>query len=132
MKNASNLSLVILFLMVLGCGCPANLAELGKEDKPPATPIPAFTPVSATNTATSTVTSKGEYEVNMEKFNQIKTGMKRSEVETIMGGKGTEYYSGKGGGMSFVSTKYVGDNYKTIFVSYRNDKVTSKSQAGLN
>lgn len=68
----------------------------------------------------------------MAKYEQIKVGMKRPDVENIMGGKGTEYYSGKGGGVSFVSVKWVGEKYKTVLVSFRDNKVTSKSQVGLN
>ena len=68
----------------------------------------------------------------MEKYDRIKVGMTRSEVETIMGSKGEETYSGEGGGIKFVSLKWVGDGYRSIFVSFRSDKVTSKSQVGLN
>lgn len=67
----------------------------------------------------------------MEKYERIKVGMKRSEVESIMGSKGEETYSGEGGGITFVSLKWVGEGYRSIFVSFRSDKVTSKSQVGL-
>jgi len=126
MKNSLNLCLAILLLVVLGCTCP-KLSELGKKEDAP-TPRPETSPVV---NSTPPVTAKGEYDVTMAKFDRVKVGMKRTEVEGVFGGAGTEYYSGKGGGSTFISVKYVGDNYKTIFVSYRNDKVTSKTQAGL-
>ncbi|HVF46280.1 MAG TPA: hypothetical protein VNA17_01810 [Pyrinomonadaceae bacterium] len=127
MKNSLNLCIIIMLLVVLGCSCPGRLIDLGKTSDPESS-RPAGTP--AANTAAPT-TAKGEYDVTLAKFEKITNGMKRSEVESIFGGKGTEFYSGKGGGSTFISVKYVGDNYKTVFVSYRNDKVTSKSQAGL-
>jgi len=127
MKNTLNICLVILLLVVMGCSCQ-RLAELGRSTDPE-TSRPASTP--AANTFVPPSTAKGEYDVTLAKFDKITNGMKRTEVEAIFGGKGTEFYSGKGGGSTFISVKYVGDNYKTVFVSYRNDKVTSKSQAGL-
>lgn len=126
MKNSLNLCFAILLLVVIGCSCP-KLGELGKKGDSE-TPRPETTPVG---NSTPLTTAKGEYDVTMAKFDRVRVGMKRTEVEGIFGGAGTEYYSGKGGGSTFISVKYVGDNYKTIFVSYRNDKVTSKTQAGL-
>lgn len=126
MKNSLNLCLAILLLVILGCTCP-KLSELGKREAPPP-PRPETSPVAS---STPLVTAKGEYDVTMAKFDRVKVGVKRAEVEGVFGGAGTEYYSGKGGGSTFISVKYVGDNYKTIFVSYRNDTVTSKTQAGL-
>lgn len=126
MKNSLNLSLIILLFVALGCSCPklTELANKGAEPKPrTASPEP---------TATDTVIKKGEYEVTKAKYEQIKIGMKKADVEKIFGGKGEEYYSGTGGGVSFTSVKWAGDNFKTILVSFRDDKVTSKSQVGLD
>ena len=128
MKNSLNLIASILILAVLGCTCPLKPGDFSKKGGSE-TPRPDATP--AADPTPRTVSNKGEYEVTMEKFDRVKVGMKRSEVEAIFGGAGTEYYNGKGGRSTFISVKYVGDNYKTIFVSYRDDKVTSKTQAGL-
>ncbi len=68
----------------------------------------------------------------MEKYNQIKVGMARSEVESILGGKGTEISSSTGGGMRFSVNKWQGDNFRSIILSFRNDKVNTKSQVGLD
>ncbi len=129
MKNMPGLALSALILIVLGCNCGDRLKELSKKDSQPTnrtTPTTSSSPEAPTSSST-----KGEYDVTMDKYERVKTGMKRGDVENIFGGKGTEYYSGKGGGVSFVSVKWVGDKFKTVLVSFRNDKVTSKSQVGL-
>jgi hypothetical protein len=126
MKNSLNLSLIILLFVVLGCSCPklSELANKGNQP-PPRTSSPE-------TTDTDTPSKKGEYEVTMAKYEQVKIGMKKADVEKIFGGKGEEYYSGKGGGVSFTSVKWVGEKFKTVLVSFRDDKVTSKSQVGLD
>lgn len=128
MKNSINLCFVLLGLIALGCNCGDRLKELSKRDGPStnrSTPTTASSPESQSAT-------KADYDVTMDKYERVKVGMKRSDVENVMGGKGTEYYSGKGGGVSFVSVKWVGEKFKTVLVSFRNDKVTSKSQVGLD
>lgn len=130
MRNGLNIALITLFLVVLGCSCPSKLIEIVNKNSrvsERSTPTASSTPEGASTSAT-----EGEYDVTMAKYNQVRIGMKRSDVERIFGGKGTEYYSGKGGGVSFTSVKWVGEKYKTILVSFRDDKVTSKSQVGLD
>ncbi len=126
MKNAFGLIFSILLLVVIGCSCPSKLAELGKK-KETTTPPPAATPYSPS----STPVSKGEYDVTMDKYQQIKIGTSRSDVESLLGGKGTEISSSVGGGVRFSVNKWEGDRYKSIILSFKNDKVMSKSQVGL-
>lgn len=126
MRNALNLVLTILLFVVLGCSCPklSELANRGSQPPPrAASPEPADT---------GSFSEKGEYQVTKAKYDQVKIGMKKADVEKIFGGKGEEYYSGTGGGVSFTSVKWAGDNFKTVLVSFRDDKVTSKSQVGLD
>lgn len=128
MKNSVNLALVAVLLFVLGCNCSDKLKELAnKEDS---TPRPSSSPASTTNSAPPLV-KKGEYELSMAKYEQIKVGMPRAEVESILGGKGTEISSSTGGGMRFSVNKWEGDNFKSIILTFRNDKVNTKSQVGL-
>lgn len=124
-SNAGGSCLAILLLVVVGCSCPGKIFDVGKRSTPENTapPPPPRAPTPPART--------GEYDITKEKYDRIKNGMKRTEVEQIIGGKGTEYYNGKGGGVSFVSVKWSGDNYSTILVSFRDEKVTSKSQVGL-
>lgn len=128
MKNALNLCIAILFLVVLGCGCPARLAELGKQADT-STPYP--TPKTTSTPSTTLPTKKGEYDLTMEKYNQLSVGMARTKVEEILGGKGTEISSSTGGGVRFSVNKWEGDDFKSVILSFRGDKIMTKSQVGL-
>lgn len=134
MKNALNLSLSILFLVVLGCSCPQKLKELANQEKAPS-PTPRSSPFSTTKPDTdktpSSTTKSGEYDLSIDKFNRINIGMSRSAVEGLLGGKGTEISNSVGGGVRFTVNKWEGDNFKTIILSFRDDKVMTKSQVGL-
>ena len=128
----------ILGTLALLCGGGiAGIVYLGNK-LPPAnsrtTSSPASTPdrrTGTTPTPSSSATPDSKDDVTKAQYDAIKVGMTRKEVEKIMGSAGEEYYSGRGGGISFVSVKWVGQKFKTIFVSYRDDKVTSKTQVGL-
>lgn len=127
MKNSLNLCLICLLFVVLACSCPTKLKELAnKEDSP----TPRGTP-STTSTPATSPSTKGEYELSMDKYNKIKIGMARSEVENTLGGKGTEISSSKGGTMTFSVNKWEGAGYTSIILSFKNDKVMTKSQVGL-
>ena len=68
----------------------------------------------------------------MENFNKLYTGMPRSEVERILGGGGIEVAPPSGAaGTRFSVLKWEGDNYKSIILSFENDKIMTKSQVGL-
>lgn len=125
-KNAINLGLIALVLVVLGCSCPSKIRELSENRS---TPEPRNTP--ATIPFSTPETKKGEYSLSMDKYNKIKVGMPRAEVENTLGGKGTEISSSVGGGVRFSVNKWEGDGFQSIILSFRNDKVMSKSQVGL-
>jgi hypothetical protein len=130
MKNTLNLVAAILFFIVLGCGCP-GLNRLGKKEPPPPPPPPTSGTSNTTDTSRtpgSTTTSSG---LTMEKYNQLKIDMPKSEVERILGGPGTEISSSSGGGMTFSVYKWEGEKYTSIILSFKNDRIMSKSQVGL-
>lgn len=128
MKNSLNLCLVFLLLVVLGCSCPSKLKELAeKKDSPTTRP----TPTTNSTPSSTPVKSTGEYTLSMEKYNKIKVGMPRPDVENTLGGKGTEISSSVGGGVRFSVNKWEGEKFQSIILSFRNDKVMSKSQVGL-
>jgi hypothetical protein len=130
MKNSLNLVLALLFFVVLGCSCP-KLEELTRKDNSSG---PSSTPYSANTSSTPSTTSSpssDSLDLTMDKYNQLKTDMPKSEVERILGGPGTEISSSTGGGMTFSVFKWDGPNYKAIIISFRNDKIMSKSQVGL-
>jgi len=115
-----------LGLSALYFGYFSSPSEASVTDPPPprSTPRPSSTPRIDTST-------DGEYDVTMEKYNKLKIGMARSEVESILGGKGTEISSSSGGGMSFSVNKWEGGAFKSIILSFKDEKIMSKSQVGL-
>lgn len=130
-KNSVNLSLAILLLAVLGCSCP-NLKELTNKESSSPTPSPTSKPTGDSPSSTPTVSGKkGEYDVTMAKYEKIKIGTSRDEVESILGGKGEEVSNTTGGGVRFSVNKWQGDNYASIILSFKNDKVMTRSQVGL-
>jgi len=130
MKNSLNLALTILFLAVLGCSCP-KLNDLIKrgENAPP--PTPAATPVSPRSQSTPKTSTSSTGDLTLDQYNQIKTNMPRSDVETLLGGKGTQVSSSTGGGVTFEVHKWETSDYKTIIITFKNDRVMTKTQVGL-
>lgn len=129
MKNSLNLCVAIIFLVVMGCSCP-KLSDLAKQGN--STTTPSSTPSSTPSTISSPSSpSTAGYDVTMDKYNQLSIGMARSKVEDILGGKGTEISSSTGGGVRFSVNKWEGEKFKSIILSFRNDKIMSKSQVGL-
>jgi outer membrane protein assembly factor BamE (lipoprotein component of BamABCDE complex) len=126
MKNSLNLVLSILFLAVLGCSCP-KLSDLTKGKDAPAPSAPS----SAPDTAATPSSAGRSPQLTIDKYNQLKNKMTRSEVERILGGPGTEFSSSTGGGVTYSVYKWEGDDYKMIIITFENDKVFSKSQTGL-
>ncbi len=126
MKNSLNLCIATLILVILGCSCPQKLKELANDAKSPS-PTPTSTP---TVNQTPTV-KKGEYDLTIEKFNQISKGTPRADVERILGGKGKEISNTTGGGVRFTVNKWEGENFKAVILSFRDDKVMTLSQVGL-
>lgn len=124
-KNIGNLAFVVIVFAAIGCSCP-NLRNLGgrsnsTESSPNATPISLPT----------TPAKSGEYDISLAKFKQIKVGAKRSDVEALLGGKGTELSSTEAGRSTFSTNKWTGEGYTSIILVFKNDKVLSKSQVGL-
>jgi len=127
MKNSLNLCIAILFLVVLGCSCP-NLKDLANGTHP-ATPNP--TPAPGNVKTTSPRIPSGETELTMEKYKKISIGDSRAKVESLLGGEGTEISSSNAGKLTFSVNKWEGDGYRSIIISFKNDKVMTKSQVGL-
>lgn len=118
---------VALLLVVMACSCPSRIRELsGDQDRSTPRPTP-----ETVGTPPSRSASTGEYQLSMEKYNRIKNGSRRADVENILGGKGTEVSSSVGGGIKFSVDKWEGESFKSIIISFRNDRVISKSQVGL-
>lgn len=124
--NKLNICLIVVTLVGLGCGCPERLKQMSEKQENVSTPRP-----TPSRSSTSDPSPKGEYSLSIEKYDKIKVGMPRPQVENTLGGKGTEISSSVGGGVKFSVDKWEGDGFKSIILSFRNDKVMSKSQVGL-
>ena len=73
----------------------------------------------------------GEYKLTLAQYNQLKDGMQRAEVERILGGKGKQLSSSSAADTTYTVDEWEGENYSSIILSFENDKVTSRAQAGL-
>lgn len=131
LKSFNNLGIVLLLLVVVGCSCP-KLSELAKKSgDQSSTPTPAPFASPAKSSTIPKTEKKGEYDLSMSKYNQISIGTSRSDVERILGGKGTEISNSVGGGVRFSVNKWEGDDYQSVILSFKNDKVMTRSQVGL-
>lgn len=129
MKNLLNLGFIALLFVVLGCSCPF-LKDLKLDEKEDA-PKPVATPFVA-NTATPKAKSSDKTaSLTMNDYNQLKNGMSKSEVEKILGGEGEQVSSSEIGKYKIETYKWQGENFSFIIITFRNDKVFSKSQANL-
>lgn len=70
-------------------------------------------------------------DLSMDKFNNINTGMSYEEVVKILGSEGTQTRSSQAGKYKSESYKWEGDGYKRVFATFRNGKLTTKSQTRL-
>lgn len=129
MKNHINLVAIVLIFVVLGCTCPDFSKLKGSKGSPTpnGTPIPANSSDTTSKTPASTKPSL----LTMEKYNRLKINMAKDEVDSILGGPGTEISTSAGGGMTFSVYKWQGEEYTSIILSFKNDKIMSKSQVGL-
>ncbi|MGD9563940.1 MAG: hypothetical protein AB7F88_17855 [Pyrinomonadaceae bacterium] len=131
MKNSLNLVAAILIFVVMGCTCSGLDKFRGKGDPPPVPPAPSNRGPAAPANTTRAPGSTSTTGLSMDKYNQLKIDMPKSEVERILGGPGEEISQSSGGGMTFSVFKWSGEGYTSIIISFKNDKIMSKSQVGL-
>jgi len=129
MKKSLSLVLVALLFVILGC----SLDKLtGKDDSAP-------TPADTTSDSKSddkkdddkSDDSSGGDGLTMANYEKIKSDMSHEEVSDILGSKGSETRSSTTGKSEYKSFKWEGDNYVRIYVNFKDDKMTSKSQTGI-
>ena len=91
----------------------------------------ASTPFAvATETPDPTPENSG-LDITLAQYTKLATGMSRSDVESILGGEGTQLSSYSSDDTTYSVDQWEGKNYSFVIVSFQNDKVVSKSQAGL-
>ncbi|MCB1023473.1 MAG: DUF3862 domain-containing protein [Acidobacteria bacterium] len=135
MKKSLSLVLATLLFVVLGC----SLGGLtGKKDEAP-TPAPDSTSSDTTKSDTTSSDTKSDTKstsgnsgnLTLDNFNKLKAGMKYDEVVKILGSEGSETSSSTIGNIELKSFKWEGDKFARIYVNFKNDEMTSKSQSGL-
>lgn len=126
--------LLILGAVALLCGGGlVGLFILGSRSQSVANVSTYTPPASVTPDADPSpfLSSKGEYDLTMAKYNQIKDSTTRKEAEQILGGPGNELSNMNVMGKTYATVQWEGDNYSSVIISFENDKITFRSQAGL-
>jgi len=126
---------LILGLVVVLCGGGiGGLFLAGKYYSPTqapakAKPTPESTPPLAENDKPA---PSSDLNVTMANYNKLKVGMSRTDVEDILGGKSEEVSSISGGGHTYTVNSWEGEDFRSIILTFDNDKLTTKTQAGLD
>lgn len=86
---------------------------------------------SQSGLSSSSTSKDGDADITMAKYEEIKNGMSYEEVSKIIGSEGEQSSNSKIGSTEISSYRWKGANYSNIFASFRDNKLTSKSQNGL-
>lgn len=133
MKNSLSLVLIIMLFVVMGCSMLGSKTGEDKVDTPNPNNTEA-TGKSSDSTTDSDVpkTSSGDTaELTADKFSQLKNGMSYEDVVKILGSEGTQTSSSKFGKTEVSSYKWEGDKYQRVYATFKDNKMTSKTQSGL-
>lgn len=122
-----SLSLVLVALMFVVLGCSLDRFTGGGDDGAP-TPVRDSDGDSKSEDKSGPSGGDG---LSMDNYEKLKSGMSYDEVTDILGSDGSETRSSSVGKSEYKSYKWEGDNYVRIFVNFKDDKMTSKSQTGL-
>lgn len=79
----------------------------------------------------SSVSKDGDADISMGKYDQIKNDMSYEDVVKIIGSEGEQSNSSKMGSSVVSSYRWKGASYSSIFATFRDNKLRSKSQSGL-
>ncbi|NNE64979.1 MAG: DUF3862 domain-containing protein [Pyrinomonadaceae bacterium] len=129
MKKSLSLVLVALLFVVLGCSLDRFT---GSDDSGSSDTTSSDTKDdSKSDDKSDDSKSSGSGDLSMANYEKIKSGMSHKEVSDILGSDGSETRSSTSGNTEYKSYKWEGDNYVRIYVNFKDDKMTSKSQTGL-
>lgn len=123
MKKSLSLVLIALLLVVLGC----SLDRFTKKDDAAPTPVSD----SKSDSKPDDKPDSSGSGLTMDNYEKIKSGMSYDDVADLLGSKGNETSSSTIGKSESKSYKWEGEKYVRIYVNFRDDKMTSKSQTGL-
>jgi hypothetical protein len=133
MKKSLSLVFVALLFVVMGCSLDRFT---GKSDSAP-TPAEDTSSDSKSDDKSSDDKSSDDKSdssaagLTMANYEKIKPDMSYEEVEKILGSEGEETRTSSSGNREYKSYKWKGDNYVSIYVNFTDNKMASKSQAGL-
>lgn len=74
---------------------------------------------------------KGTADLTQDKFNKVNTGMSYEEVKGVLGSDGEMTRISKIGDSTLTSYTWKGPKFQRVFTSYKDDKLTNKTQSGL-
>lgn len=86
---------------------------------------------SQSGLSSSSTSKDGGADISMDKYNQIETGMSYEEIVKIIGSDGEQTRTSKIGNTEISSYRWRGEKYSNIFATFKDNKLTSKSQSGL-
>lgn len=129
MKNSGNLAILILVFVTIGCVCPRS--DLFNRQQTNQANVAATREVDRSDDSTTRTTASGP-KLSMKQYSDIKIGMTKKDVNEVVGFEGNEMSSSSGGGQTFSVYQWKGEGYSSIIITFRNDKVFSKSQVGLD
>jgi hypothetical protein len=125
MKNSHTLALIFVLFSVFGCSIAdknntrADYPKVKIETLPPPEAVPKNDLLNALP------------RLLLNNYEQIENGMSYEKVVKIIGSDGIETRRSSLENIELRDYKWKGENYQRIYVSFRNDKVVSKSQSGL-
>jgi hypothetical protein len=73
----------------------------------------------------------GTAELTQDKFNKVNTGMSYDEVKAALGSDGEMSRISKIGNSTSTSYTWKGPKYERVFATFKDDKLTNKTQSGL-
>ncbi|MDH3494831.1 MAG: DUF3862 domain-containing protein [Acidobacteriota bacterium] len=130
MKKSLSLVLVALLFVVLGCSLD-RFTGPGESAPTPAGDTTSDSKSDDKSGDDKSDESKGGDGLTMENYEKIKSGMSYDDVAELLGSKGSETSSRSSGKSEYKSYKWEGDNYVRVYVNFKDDEMTSKSQTGL-
>jgi hypothetical protein len=74
---------------------------------------------------------KGDAVLTQDKFNKVNTDMTYEQVKGVLGSDGEMTRISKIGDSTLTSYTWKGPKFERVFASFKNDKLTNKTQSGL-
>lgn len=123
LKRSWVLLLVVIMIATFTSGC-------GNADKSSEKSTEENVTTASSETKAEVETTKEDSKINYENFMSIKMGSSLADVESMLG-EGSEQSSSEVGGIKTVIYQWNGSSLSNMNVTFQNDEVMGKAQAGL-